>query len=53
MVAKSDRVINPNLERMYAKRANSKVIEIDNGSHAVYVSHPNEVARLIMAASKQ
>ena len=53
MVAKSDRIINPDLERMYAKRANSKVVEIDNGSHAVYVSHPNEVARLIIAASKQ
>lgn len=53
MVAKADRIINPDLERMYAKRANSKVTEIENGSHAVYVSHPNEVARLIVDASKQ
>jgi len=53
MVAKGDRIINPDLERAYAKRANSKVVEIDHASHAVYVSHPAEVANLIIAASQQ
>ena len=52
MVAKSDQIINPDLERMYAKRAKSHVVEIDGASHSVYVSHPKEVAELIILASK-
>jgi pimeloyl-ACP methyl ester carboxylesterase len=53
MVAKSDRIINPDLERMYARRANSHKVEIDGASHSVYESHPNEVARLIIEAARQ
>jgi len=53
MVAKADRIINPDLERMYAKRANSTTVEIEGASHSVFVSHPKEVAQLIInAASK-
>jgi pimeloyl-ACP methyl ester carboxylesterase len=51
MVAKADRIINPDLERMYAKRAKSTVVEIDGASHSVYQSHPKEVARLIIDAA--
>jgi pimeloyl-ACP methyl ester carboxylesterase len=51
MVAKSDRIINPDLERMYAKRAGSKTVEIDGASHSVFESHPQEVAKLIMEAA--
>ena len=51
MVAKSDRIINPDLERMYAKRANSHTVEIPGASHSVFVSHPAEVARLIIDAA--
>ncbi|MFA6060592.1 MAG: alpha/beta hydrolase [Taibaiella sp.] len=52
MVAKSDRIINPDLERMYAKRANSvKIVEVDGASHSVYISHPKEVADLIISAT--
>ena len=53
MVAKSDRIINPDLERMYAKRANSTTVEIAGASHSVYQSHPQEVAKLIIAAAAQ
>jgi pimeloyl-ACP methyl ester carboxylesterase len=53
MVAKSDRIINPDLERMYVKRANSHKIEIDGASHSVYESHPKEVAKLIVEAATQ
>jgi pimeloyl-ACP methyl ester carboxylesterase len=53
MVAKSDCIINPDLERMYAKRANSRKVEIDGASHSVYESHPNEVAQLIIEAASQ
>jgi pimeloyl-ACP methyl ester carboxylesterase len=51
MVAKSDRIINPDLERMYAKRAGSSTIEVEGASHSVYESHPNEVAGLIIRAA--
>lgn len=51
MVAKSDRIINPDLERMYAKRAGSHTVEIAGASHSVYESHPKEVAALIIDAA--
>lgn len=51
MVAQSDRIINPDLERMYAKRAKSHTVEVPFASHSVYESHPKEVARLIMDAA--
>ncbi|MDB5147649.1 MAG: Pimeloyl-ACP methyl ester carboxylesterase [Mucilaginibacter sp.] len=51
MVAKSDRIINPDLERIYAKRAKSTVVEVEGASHSVYESHPEEVARLIIDAA--
>jgi pimeloyl-ACP methyl ester carboxylesterase len=53
MVAKTDRIINPDLERMYAKRAGSNTVEIAGASHSVYESHPQDVAELIIAAAQQ
>ncbi len=51
LVAGADRTINPELERWYAKRANSHTVEVAGASHVVYVSHPKEVAALIEAAA--
>ena len=51
LVAGSDRTINPDLERWYAKRANSHAVEVRGASHVVYVSHPKEVAALIEEAA--
>ena len=51
LVASRDRNINPDLERTMAKRAGSETIEVP-ASHAVYVSRPEEVARLIDRAAK-
>ncbi|MDB5111625.1 MAG: Pimeloyl-ACP methyl ester carboxylesterase [Mucilaginibacter sp.] len=51
MVASADRIINPDLQRMYAKRANSSTIEIQGASHSVFESHPKEVAQLIIEAA--
>ena len=51
LVAAHDRNINPDLERRMAKRAGSETIEVA-ASHAVYVSKPNDVARLIERAAK-
>src|SRR5919106_6213876 len=47
LVSKKDRAINPDLERWYGARANSHTVEVSGASHAVYVSHPKEVAALI------
>ena len=53
MVAKADRIINPDLERFYAKRANArKIIEVDGASHCVFMTHPKEVTELVEMASK-
>ena len=51
LVAGSDRTINPDLERWYAKRANSNTVEVAGASHSVYVSHPLEVADVIESAA--
>jgi pimeloyl-ACP methyl ester carboxylesterase len=52
LVAAKDRTINPDLERWYAKRAFSHVVEIAGASHSVYVSHPREVAEAIESAAR-
>jgi pimeloyl-ACP methyl ester carboxylesterase len=51
LVATLDRNINPDLERSMAKRAGSETIEVP-ASHAVYISKPDDVARLIERAAK-
>jgi pimeloyl-ACP methyl ester carboxylesterase len=53
MVAQSDRIISPDLERMYAARAHSQTVEIGGASHSVYRSHPKEVAALIEQAARR
>jgi pimeloyl-ACP methyl ester carboxylesterase len=52
VVAGSDRTINPELERWYAKRAKSHTVEVAGASHCVYVSHPKEVADVIESAAR-
>ncbi|MDT5015072.1 MAG: hypothetical protein QOD39_1232 [Mycobacterium sp.] len=51
MVAQADRIISPDLERIYAARAHSHTVEIGGASHSVYRSHPKEVAALIEQAA--
>jgi pimeloyl-ACP methyl ester carboxylesterase len=51
LIATRDHNINPDLERKMARRAGSETIEVP-ASHAVYVSRPSEVARLIERAAK-
>jgi len=50
VIATKDRMINPDLERFMAKRAQSQVIELPS-SHVVFLSHPREVAALIEKAA--
>ena len=52
VVAGADRIINPELERFYAARAKSHMIEVAGASHCVYISHPKEVADVIESAAR-
>jgi hypothetical protein len=49
-VATADRSINPDQERMMAKRAKAKTVEVDS-SHVAYMSHPKETAKMIEEAA--
>jgi len=51
VVATQDHMISPTLERSMYKRSNSVVVELPS-SHAVYISHPAEVAALIERAAQ-
>lgn len=49
-VSSEDRTINPDLERFLAKRMGAKTIELKAG-HLSLISHPHEVAELILEAA--
>ncbi|MHB8286237.1 MAG: alpha/beta hydrolase, partial [Caulobacteraceae bacterium] len=49
-VSTEDRTINPDLERFMAKRMKAKTIEL-KASHLSLISHPREIANLILDAS--
>jgi pimeloyl-ACP methyl ester carboxylesterase len=49
-VSENDHAIPPNAERMFAKQINATTISLPS-SHASPVSHPNEVAQLILNAA--
>ena len=49
-VSTEDRTINPDLERFMAKRMGAKTIEL-RSSHLSLISHPDEIARLIVEAA--
>ncbi len=52
LVATDDRMIPPPAQRAMSQRAGATVVEVP-GSHAIYVSQPAEVARLIYEASQE
>jgi len=51
-ISENDRIIPPDLERQFAKQINATTISLDS-SHASMVSHPNEIAGLILNAAKE
>jgi pimeloyl-ACP methyl ester carboxylesterase len=53
LVPTKDRTINPDLERWYAIRADSRTVEVPGASHSVYASRPKEVAALIEEAASK
>jgi pimeloyl-ACP methyl ester carboxylesterase len=50
-VSENDRIIPPDAERMFAQRMNATTISL-NSSHASPVSHPDEIAQLILDAAR-
>jgi pimeloyl-ACP methyl ester carboxylesterase len=50
-ISTSDRMIPPDVQRMFAERMNATTISV-NASHASYVSHPDEITQLILNAAK-
>jgi pimeloyl-ACP methyl ester carboxylesterase len=52
IVSTADRTVNPDLERFMAKRAGSKITEI-NGSHVAFIARPADVAKVIEEAAAQ
>jgi len=50
VITTADRTVNPELQRYMAARAGSKVVEI-NGSHAAFIAHPEQVAKVIERAA--
>ncbi len=51
LVATDDKMIPPDAQRGMAKRAGAKTVEVP-GSHAVYVSNPKAVAKIIEDAAQ-
>jgi pimeloyl-ACP methyl ester carboxylesterase len=50
-VSENDHVIPPAVERMFAKEMNATTISLPS-SHASLISHPTEIAQLILNATK-
>jgi pimeloyl-ACP methyl ester carboxylesterase len=50
IVASEDQAINPDLERLYAKRMGATTTEIKS-SHVPFLSHPKDVVKVIEAAA--
>src|SRR6476660_7157270 len=50
-ISESDLMIPPDTQRQFAKQMNATTISFD-ASHASYVSHPDEIAKLIIDAVK-
>jgi pimeloyl-ACP methyl ester carboxylesterase len=50
-VSENDHMIPPDTERMFAKQMNATAISL-SASHASYVSHPVQIAQLILNATK-
>ena len=52
VVAAADGIIHPDLERWMAKRIHARTTSVTDASHAVMVSHPREIANVILSAAK-
>jgi pimeloyl-ACP methyl ester carboxylesterase len=51
-VSESDHMIPPDVERMFAKQINATTISV-NASHVPFISHPDQIAQLILNAANK
>jgi pimeloyl-ACP methyl ester carboxylesterase len=50
-ISENDRLIPPDIQRLYAERMNATIFSL-NSSHSSLLSHPDEIAELILNATK-
>jgi pimeloyl-ACP methyl ester carboxylesterase len=50
-ISENDRLIPPDIQRLYAERMNATILSL-NSSHMSLVSQPDEIAQLILNATK-
>ena len=50
-ISENDRLVPPDIQRLYAERANATTLSL-NSSHVSPLSHPQEIAELILKAIK-
>ena len=50
MLPTADRCIDPGVHQFSYERMDATVTEIDGASHVVMISHPKEVAEVVMTA---
>jgi pimeloyl-ACP methyl ester carboxylesterase len=46
----ADRCIDPGVHHFSYERMNAKITEVEGASHVVMISHPKEVADVVMTA---
>jgi hypothetical protein len=46
----ADRCIDPGVHHFSYERMNAKITEVEGSSHVVMISHPKEVADVVMTA---
>jgi pimeloyl-ACP methyl ester carboxylesterase len=51
-ISENDHMIPPDAQRLFAKQMNATTLSINGASHASYVSHPDQIAQLILNATK-
>jgi pimeloyl-ACP methyl ester carboxylesterase len=51
-ISENDRLVPPDIQRFYSERMNATTLSL-NSSHASLLSHPDEIAELILNATKR
>jgi pimeloyl-ACP methyl ester carboxylesterase len=52
LLGTADRCIDPGVHRFSYERMGAQVTELDGGSHVIMISHPKEVAAVVMTAAR-
>jgi len=48
----ADRCIDPGVHRFSFERMGAHITEVEGASHVVMISHPKEVAQVVMTAAR-